>query len=340
MSKRKLVNPDENPNHEFCDILNELSIFERTVENNTFKANAYKKAASAIAKHPTKLTSQEEALKIPGVGKQIGLKFGEFLKTGTLEKLNKIKKDDNASAITELTRVSGIGPVAARKLVTEKNIKSLDDLRKNTQLLNYHQEIGLKYLEEFEERIPRSEMLKWDSLLLKIIAKLDSKYSAELCGSFRRGAETCGDIDMLVTHPDSQAVGSPSKKNNPMLVKIVNKLVEDELITNVLALGGSKVAAVCQLPGEEKVVHKHRRLDIRLIPSDQYHFALLYFTGSDLFNKNMRAHALEKGFTLNEYAIKPVGSTGVAGQPIPVKSEKEIFEIIDYEYKAPEQRVS
>ncbi|VDI55372.1 DNA polymerase beta, partial [Mytilus galloprovincialis] len=47
-----------------------------------------------------------------------------------------------------------------------------------------------------------------------------------------------------------------------------------------------------------------------LIPFDQYYCALLYFTGSDVFNKNMRAHALEKGFTLNEYTLRPLGSTG------------------------------
>lgn len=48
----------------------------------------------------------------------------------------------------------------------------------------------------------------------------------------------------------------------------------------------------------------------RLIPKDQYYCGVLYFTGSDIFNKNMRAHALEKGFTLNEYTIRPLGVTG------------------------------
>lgn len=48
----------------------------------------------------------------------------------------------------------------------------------------------------------------------------------------------------------------------------------------------------------------------RILPHDQYYCALLYFTGSDVFNKNMRAHALEQGFTLNEYTLRPLGSTG------------------------------
>ena len=53
-----------------------------------------------------------------------------------------------------------------------------------------------------------------------------------------------------------------------------------------------------------------RRFCSRLIPKDQYYCGVLYFTGSDIFNKNMRTHALEKGFTLNEYTIRPLGVTG------------------------------
>ena len=60
------------------------------------------------------------------------------------------------------------------------------------------------------------------------------------------------------------------------------------------------------------IKHVHaRRLDIRLTPHDQYYCSILYFTGSDLFNKNMRAHALQNGFTLNEYTLRPLGSTGM-----------------------------
>lgn len=63
---------------------------------------------------------------------------------------------------------------------------------------------------------------------------------------------------------------------------------------------------VCRISNESLA----RRLDIRLVPHDQYYCAVLYFTGSDVFNKGMRAHALEKGFTLNEYSLRPVGVTG------------------------------
>lgn len=67
---------------------------------------------------------------------------------------------------------------------------------------------------------------------------------------------------------------------------------------------------VCKLADEEDEKYPYRRIDIRIIPHDQYYCALLYFTGSDAFNRDMRTVALEKGFTLNEYSIRPLGSTG------------------------------
>lgn len=68
---------------------------------------------------------------------------------------------------------------------------------------------------------------------------------------------------------------------------------------------------MCKLQDTKEKTHAFRRIDIRLLPHDQYYCALLYFTGSDMFNKDMRGHALEKGFTLNEYTIRPLGSTGL-----------------------------
>ena len=76
----------------------------------------------------------------------------------------------------------------------------------------------------------------------------------------------------------------------------------------------------------------------RLIPSDQYYCGLLYFTGSDMFNKDMRKVALEKGFTLNEYSLRKLDEKGNPGKAMSVKSEEDIFKYIDYPYKKPEER--
>ncbi|XP_005273594.1 DNA polymerase beta isoform X2 [Nomascus leucogenys] len=304
MSKRKA--PQETLNGGITDMLTELANFEKNVSQAIHKYNAYRKAASVIAKYPHKIKSGAEAKKLPGVGTKIAEKIDEFLATGKLRKLEKIRQDDTSSSINFLTRVSGIGPSAARKFVDE-GIKTLEDLRKNEDKLNHHQRIGLKYFGDFEKRIPREEMLQMQDIVLNEVKKVDSEYIATVCGSFRRGAESSGDMDVLLTHP---SFTSESTKQG-----------------------------VCQLPSKnDEKEYPHRRIDIRLIPKDQYYCGVLYFTGSDIFNKNMRAHALEKGFTINEYTIRPLGVTGVAGEPLPVDSEKDIFDYIQWKYREPKDR--
>ena len=75
-----------------------------------------------------------------------------------------------------------------------------------------------------------------------------------------------------------------------------------------------------------------------MLPHDEYYFGLLHSTGTDLFNQHMRKIALEKGYTLNEYNLRKLGSGGVPGKPVDVKSEQDIFKCLDMEYKSPEER--
>ncbi|XP_023950862.2 DNA polymerase beta [Bicyclus anynana] len=330
MSKRKNPSETGNPNTDFCDFLMELADFEKNVSRNIHKYNAYRKAASVLAAHSKRIESGDEAKKLSGIGDKISKKIDEFLQTGKLRKLENIHQDENAQAISLLTRVSGIGPVKAADLVNS-GIKTIDDLRKNQIKLNHHQLIGLKYFEDFEKKIPRAEIQEIEHLLKNILNNLDSQFTITICGSYRRGKSQSGDIDALVTHPSLKL--DEKKKHSEKLLKTVVDALHD-LITDVISMGDTKFMGVCRISDE----YLYRRLDIRLIPSDQYYCAVLYFTGSDVFNKQMRTHALEKGFTLNEYSLRPVGCTGVPGEPVAVTSEEEIFDYIDYPYKKPEER--
>ncbi|XP_038061153.1 DNA polymerase beta-like [Patiria miniata] len=335
MSKRKAPQ-NENPNKELVDVLSELANYEKNVTRQMHKYNAYRKAASTIAKHPDKISSGKEAKKLDGVGEKIAKKIDEILATGKLQKLEKIRADDTSVAINLMTRVTGIGPAAARKLV-EEGITTIEELKKHEDKLNHHQKIGLKHFEDFEKRIPRPEMAKLETFVKEQIEDLDPDYIATICGSYRRGAASSGDIDILLTHPDYT---SKDEKQPELLLSVVKQLEKSSLVTDTISLGESKFMGVCQLPrGEEDTEdHLFRRIDIRIIPKDQYFCGTLYFTGSDMFNKNMRAKAIEAGFTLNEYTIRPMGSTGITGEPLPVSSEKDVFDVIGMAYKKPSER--
>ncbi|XP_072491163.1 DNA polymerase beta isoform X2 [Notamacropus eugenii] len=257
MSKRKA--PQETLNVGITDFLTELANYERNVNRAIHKYNAYRKAASVIAKYPSKIKSGAEAKKLDGVGAKIAEKIDEFLTTGKLRKLEKIREDDTSSSINFLTRVSGIGPSAARKLVDE-GIKTLEDLRKNEHKLNHHQRIGLRYFEDFEKRIPREEMLQMQDIVLNEIKKVDPKYIATVCGSFRRGAESSGDMDILLTHP---SFTSESAKQPKLLHQVVEQLQKVHFITDILSKGDTKFMGVCQLSSEDEDAYPYRRIDIR-----------------------------------------------------------------------------
>jgi len=336
MSKRKAPGSEGNLNADFCDALIELANWEKNVNRAHHKHNAYRKAASALAELPKRISSGDEAKKIPGVGEKIAKKLDEIIATGGLAKLEKIRADDSSVAINLLTRVAGIGPAKARELF-DQGIATIEDLRNNQDKLSNSQKIGLKHFDDFEERIPRNEIKEIEKRLKTIIASIDKKYMAMICGSYRRGAGTSGDIDLLLTHKDflSEETGKQDKhkKEGDLLHKVVEVLEEDGLITDTLSHGDTKFMGVCRK--DEKSIF--RRLDIRLIPNDQFYCGVLYFTGSDVFNKAMRAWALDQGFTLNEYNLRPLEAT-VPQEPLPVSNERDVFDYLDYPYKTPAQR--
>ncbi|XP_021925589.1 DNA polymerase beta isoform X2 [Zootermopsis nevadensis] len=316
----------------------ELANYERNVNGNIYKYNAYRNAAVVLAAHPTRIQSGEEARKLNGVGEKISKKIDEFLQTGKLQKLEKIREDDSSTAINLLTRVSGIGPAKAKQLV-DIGVKTIEDLHKHEDKLNHHQLIGLKYFEDFEKKIPRLEIEQIEEIIKKEINNFDPQYLVTICGSYRRGKLESGDIDVLLTHPSYTSTDG-SKKRSQLLKQVVSLLESKNIIIDTISLGDVKFMGVCSLQKRKRDVQYFpaRRLDIRLTPHDQYYCSVLYFTGSDLFNKNMRAHALENGFTLNEYTLRPMGSTGIPGEPVVVTKEEDIFDYIGYAYKKPSER--
>ena len=117
---------------------------------------------------------------------------------------------------------------------------------------------------------------------------------------------------------------------------MVRALTEDQIIIDTLSQGTTKFMGVCRLSPDLPA----RRLDIRLIPHHQFYCGVLYFTGSDTFNKAMRAWALDKGFTLNEYCLRPIGDGGIGSpqEPLPVLNELDIFHYLEFPYKQPKDR--
>jgi len=329
MSQKRKA-PSSAENSDICAALIELAEWEKNVNRNQHKSNAYRKAADVISKLDYRLTSGNEAQKLPGVGKKIAQKIDEILSTGKLAKLENIREDEESVAINLLTRVSGIGPAKAKELFDE-GIIDLDALQKNKDKLSHGQKIGLKHFADFELRIPRAEVTQIFERLMDLAQKLDNGYLMEVCGSYRRGAVNSGDIDVLLTH---KLFKHADKTHGNLLHRLVTRLEKEGVITDKISEGETKFMGVCRLDSKES---HFRRLDIRLLPLDQYYCGVLYFTGSDIFNKEMRAFALQQGFTLNEYSLRPI-LDGKPQEPLPVSSERDVFDYLGYPFKEPQER--
>jgi len=328
-NKRKAPVGVDGINEDIVQALIELAEFEKNVERNRFKEKAYRKAAAIIGALDHRLTSGDDAKELPGVGVKIAKKIDEILSTGKLMKLEKIRHDDTSVAINLLARVSGIGPAKAKELV-DAGISTIEDLDNNKDKLNHAQKIGLKYFQDLEMKIPRTEVTKLFEKISMIAKSLDEKYVLEVCGSYRRGAETSGDVDILLSHQDFKH----SDKNHANLLHSLVKSLQDKgIVTDKISEGDTKFMGVAKLPDHKP----YRRLDIRLLPMDEYYCGLLYFTGSNIFNTEMRSFANQKGFILNEHSLCPL-ECGKPGKPLPVSCEKDVFDYLDYPYKSPSDR--
>jgi predicted flap endonuclease-1-like 5' DNA nuclease len=209
--------------------------------------------------------------------------------------------------------------------------------------LNSHQLLGIKYFHDMSQKIPREEVQRGERILKAASTHMNSELKVTLCGSYRRGRPKSGDIDCLITHPGISTMDELNNYPVNILAKFVELLTNlGFLIDHLTDFGRSKYMGFCiinQSSGASnnsatKKIPIARRIDIRFIPYDSYGAAILYFTGSKTFNTQMRSWALGKGYSLNEYGLKNVKDEVT----ISCKTEEEVFRILDYPYKTPEQR--
>jgi DNA polymerase beta len=295
--------------------------------NDRFKVRAYDTVIKQLKQHTSPINKIEDLAGFKGIGEKIKKKIEEIISTGDLDQVKTI--DEEVGAVTELAKMFGIGPVKARELYSQHGIKSVDELRQHTHLLNDKQLLGLKYVGEFDKRIPRAEMDKHWDMIKTTVSALDPKLRVEMMGSYRRGAVTSGDIDVLITHDDD-----PTECGD-ILQSVVKSLADKKYIVDNLALGSKKYNGVCKVKRHKTF----RRIDIMYTTSAEFPFALMYFTGSAEFNINMRALALEKGYTMNEHGMKYTIGDKV-GQPVKhaIKDETDLFKFLGLKFIAPENR--
>jgi DNA polymerase beta len=296
-------------------------------QNEKWKARAYDNVLKQLKVKEGPITSFDDLKDIKGIGKKIREKIEEILNTGDLKQVHKINED--VSSIMELSKVFGIGPVKARELYETDGIKDINDLRKNEHLLNDKQKMGLKYYDDFEKRIPRIEMEKHDKFIIDAITKIDDKIAVMIMGSYRRGEKNSGDIDILLTHKND------IDDYDALFTRVIENLEKSKYLVDTFAKGNKKYNGVCKLKRHKTF----RRIDLMYTQKKQYPFALLYFTGSQDFNIKLRSHAMEKGYSLNEYGLKYISGDNKGNLvDMNFETEEDVLNFLGLRYIEPIER--
>lgn len=313
-------------NIEFSKIFGNIAELLELKNENRFKIRAYQKAAQNIENLPDNLEAVYKkggirALKdIPGIGESIAEHIEEIIRTGKIKKYESLIKEFPPGFIA-MMQVPGIGPKTALLLKKELKIDSIAKLQKASEqgLLKDLPGFKEKKIENVKKGLELKERVKGRFLLseadqyvgaiveqLKKFKEIDQVLPA---GSYRRGQETVGDIDLLVTSKKPEAV-----------MKAFTGLPQ---VDRVLAEG----------PTRSSVILKNgMQADIRVLPPSNFGAAAHYFTGNKQHNILIREMAVKKGLKISEYGVMK-GNKRIAGQ-----TEAEIFKAVGLPFIPPELR--
>lgn len=300
-----------------------------------FRLRSIQGVLKILEKFPNEIKSADQFKGIKGVGKRSLSRIDEIIKTGKLSEVKITDLDEQyIRYLDELEDVFGIGRKKAYELFTTHGVRSVAELKERYEKgeikLPDNIAKGLSYVGRIVERIPREESDQVANFLCKTTIEIDPQLFGIVCGSYRRLVPTSNDIDFILIHPD--IISKSSKKSNQknylqifvVLLKekgfIIDSLTAEDVQTKYMGIFQWNQGPL-------------RRIDIRLIPYDAYYPAILYFTGPGDFNRKMRQVAINSGYMLNEYGLYDENN-----KPLPITSEKDIFDHLGMEYLSPEQR--
>ncbi|KJE89724.1 polymerase [Capsaspora owczarzaki ATCC 30864] len=215
-----------NHNKQVTDIF-EMLEGDYRAQKDTWRAMGYQKAITALKHHHKPIESFAEALALPNVGERLAKKVWEIVSTGHLRRLD--DRDPRLKVILEMSQVYGVGPTTAQKLYA-KGIHSMDQLRAQASQLPPIMQIGVKHYDDLLKKIPRAEVTLIGTKVYHFAKQINSGVLVAICGSYRRGKDTCGDVDILLSHPDGRA-------HTDIYNRLIPILKRDGLLTDHLSEG-------------------------------------------------------------------------------------------------------
>jgi DNA polymerase (family 10) len=295
-----------------------------------FKVNANLKVAKVLEEMVEDISAIDDPTSIDGIGKSSAKKIEQFIETGVVQEFNELATSI-PSGLLEVMRVQGLGPKTVGRLWKEAEVVDLTSLREaiDSGRLESLPRMGKKtidnisdalaFLESSAGRKRIGDAMPLAESIIEKIQTIQGVQQIDFAGSLRRGKETIGDIDILAS------------TNEPVL--LADSFCSMSNVTKILAQGQTK----CSVRIDAGI-----QVDLRIVESNSFGAAMLYFTGSKEHNVALRERAIQHGKRLNEYGLfecdddeTPPQERGVA--PI-ASTEGEIYKVLQTPWVPPEQR--
>jgi DNA polymerase IV len=366
--------PPKSPNDDFIALLKRIKL-ARVLIGDAIGVRAYSTSIASLAAYPYRLSSFQEVLALPGCDEKIASLFSEFHDSGTIQAVEDFESDPVMRVLRLFYDIHGVGATTAREFYHDRHWRTIDDIIDHgwNGLIRV-QQIGVKFFEEFQIPIPRLET-EFISSVVTYHAKqlVDDGIETIVVGSYRRGKEESGDVDMIISHRREAAT-------KHLIRPLVDALETAGWITHTLTLAetnsardqqplplrGSaepgrgfdtldKALVVWQDPiwptresdlaadPDAKNPNLHRRVDIIISPWRTVGCAVAGWTSGTTFQRDLRRYVKHvKGWKFDSSGIRE-RATGKwvdleRGAKTWQEAERKVFEGLGLEYREPWER--
>lgn len=310
-------------NEQVAGAFREISALLELAGDQSFRVRAYDRAARALSGHGADLASlsDKELAAIPGLGKSMASKVREYLETGRVGQLEKLRAEV-PEALRVLVKVPGIGPSKARLIHERLGVATVEDLANalGTGRLAALPGMGERTeanLRRALERmavgghgIPLAAALPVAELLRGQLARVPGVLRVEVAGSLRRMKPVVHDMDLLATGEEPAGIA-----------RAFAQLADVAEVAEVAAAGDTKVSIRTR---------EGYQVDLRVVRPEVWGAALQYFTGSKEHNVKIRELAVKQGLKLSEYGLHSRG-----GELVVAEEETVVYQRLGLEWVPP-----
>ncbi|MCJ1411792.1 hypothetical protein MMC19_005884 [Ptychographa xylographoides] len=222
--------PNHSPNDDFIAQLKKIKL-ARLLTADEIGVRAYSTSIASLAAYPYRLTTVKEIIQLPGCDHKIAQLFQEWHTTGQIQAVDELEADATLTTLRCFYNIWGVGAISAREFYYDRGWKDLDDIIEfGWSTLSRVQQIGLKYYDEFELKIPRSEVEYIASIVIYHAKKIRGEgVECVIVGGYRRGNVENGDVDIILSHREDSMTSH-------MIIPVVEALEASGWITHTLSI--------------------------------------------------------------------------------------------------------